>query len=132
MTNIGNLQNKDGDLLFPYALLYEVVLYDNESGANGTITLNDSAANYKYIDIFFRNNDQQYNFTRIYKPNGKQVSLLTSFTNNETYHIFKSKRVTISGNQIITNGYAENNFVAASVTDWGNNTYIIRVVGYKK
>lgn len=55
-----------------------VSLYDNSSGTTGTVSLSDSAANYKYLEIYSTrgSSDSMSNFVnKIYNPNGKNVTL---------------------------------------------------------
>ena len=54
-----------------------IVLYENSSGSNGTITLNETSANFSYIKIFFQAEDI-YNSVEIPNPNGKLAYLHTS------------------------------------------------------
>lgn len=110
--------------------LIPVVLYNNSSGSNGTITLSETSANFSYIEIFYRNNDNQYNSIKVYQPNGKNVSLISMFVNNELNYVLKSARATISNNTISIVGFGETYF-QSGIINWSNNTYITRVVGYK-
>lgn len=53
-----------------------VSLYDNSSGYAGTIALSMSAANFSYIDIFYKDNsDRENSSTRVYSPDGKYTVL---------------------------------------------------------
>lgn len=57
--------------------LEPVVLYDNASGANGTITLKETAANFSRIDVMYAkldNGSGGYNTCRVYDPDGKRAS----------------------------------------------------------
>lgn len=54
----------------------EVVLYENESGSNGTITLWASASHYRYLEIYYTdNNGKTGGYTKVWNPNGKNVCL---------------------------------------------------------
>jgi hypothetical protein len=67
--------------------LIPVVLYNNTAGTNGSITLAETAANFKYIDIFFRDTSQNNDsYVRVYNPNGKRVQISTTRIeyNNDT------------------------------------------------
>lgn len=80
-------------------------LYDNASGTTGTITLSDSAANFKYIEIFFYNaNYGHHKHTRIMFPDGKLVLLdvAETFGNPSNVRIAASKVIKISGKTITT------------------------------
>ena len=81
------------------------VLYNNSEGSGGDITLSDSAANYTYIEIFYKDNDGYNYSTKIYQPNGKLVNLIAvqacgTGVNDRAY--LKSRVVQISGTSIST------------------------------
>lgn len=65
---IGDTGKKINDLL-------PVVLYESSTGTTGNIILNDSAENYSYIDIYFYKSEHSDGVQRVYKPNGKTVTL---------------------------------------------------------
>lgn len=115
---------------------YEFVLYNNTSGANGTITLSDSAANYTYIEIFYRSNDNDYSSLKLYQPNGKYACLLIQRTNATTPRIYgKTKTIQINGNQITNVANSMSQFTinnnATGYVQVQNYIYITRVIGYK-
>lgn len=67
------------------------------------ITLNETAANFQFIDIQFTTNDGVVASTRVYSPNGKNVTLTaTAATTTMGTLWVKSKTVTISGTKINT------------------------------
>lgn len=108
-----------------------VVLYDNSTGTNGSVTLSSSAANYTYLEIFYRGNDSQYSSVKVYSPNGKDVSLLASLGYNSRIY-FKQKVVNISGTSISNKNYSQGWFNGSNQQGWSNdnNIYITRVLGY--
>lgn len=110
----------------------EYVLYNNTSGSNGTITLSDSAANYSYLEIYFKTNDGWEDMTRVFSPNNKKVTLNGIYTNASRTWV-KPKGVQISGNKI-TNIASHEVRIAPNETVGGgeaNNIYITRVIGLK-
>lgn len=49
-------------------------LYDNSSGSNGTITLNESAANFSYLEIhYFSDLNNDYGSVKIGNPNREEI-----------------------------------------------------------
>jgi hypothetical protein len=113
-------------------ILNENVLYDNESGSNGEITLSESAAGKKYMDIFYRDNDNTYSSVRVYNPDGKYVDISTISRWGTTLYI-KQKRITISGTSITNGNTTEAQFTAApknTINTTANNIYITRVTSY--
>lgn len=116
-------------------LLNEVlgkVLYENNNGSNETITLNDSASNYKFIEIFYQSNDAACSSVKIANPNGKRVSL-QAFWSVDNYCYGKIKQVLIDNNKI--NNLAFQQLVipsgASPTISLSNFIYITKVIGYK-
>ena len=106
------------------------VLYVNETGTGGDMTLSDNADNYDYFDFHCKRSTHIYT-VRVYKPNNNTVSLTTSFCDG-TYIYVYTKILNISGTQITVVrsnlGYFDNNGSHAGADD---NNLIIKVVGYK-
>lgn len=111
------------------------VLYDNASGNDGTIDLNDSSANYSFIEIYYKSNDNVYRSLKIDNPNGKKVALdimhPTATTQSTVY--LKTKEVNISGNKITNGYYGELALTHNSpvIEQANNNIFITKVIGYK-
>ena len=96
------------------------------------MTLNDSAANYDSIEIYFRDNDNDYNSVKVCNPNGKNVSLISQYNNGNNTVWFKIAIVTISGNSITFGNREEVKLINGSSPSisFSSNIYITRVVGY--
>lgn len=79
------------------------VLYENSSGSNGTITLSETSANFKDIDIFYFDDSKVEGFIRVHNPNGKVTSLqIIENSDMANYYMnIKNKMITISGTTII-------------------------------
>lgn len=111
------------------------VLYDNASGNSGTITLSETAANYKYIEIFYLhdNSGSRYGSTRVYSPNGKTacLKLIWRFSDPGAQTVYRL--VKINGNSITTEyGGAFNVGVYGTwYGDQNDMIKIVRVEGYK-
>ena len=108
-------------------------LYNNTTGSNSAITLSESAANFTYLEIFYRNNDNYYNSTKIYQPNGKIAYLDADYpyTSGEGYSYAKKTSVQISGTSITPINYVELTIMPTGANIQNkNNIYITRVVGY--
>lgn len=110
----------------------QTTLYDNASGTNASLTLSGSAANYEYIEIFFRDNDNNYNSVKVCNPNGKNVTLISQYNNGNNTAWFKIAIVTISGNSITFGNREEVKLINGSSPSISSssNIYITRVVGY--
>ena len=114
-------------------------LYNNGSGTTGTVTLSDSSANYKYMDIYgkFGSSSSEYTWGRIFTPNGKYLALSTFKSQVPATAVdFKCSNITISGTSITRGTSAhmwvnsENKILTFSEDD-NENVRILRVVGYK-
>ncbi len=108
-------------------------LYSNTTGSNSAITLSESVANFTYVEIFYRNNDNYYNSTKIYEPNGKIAYLDADYpyTSGEGYSYAKKTSVQISGTSITPINYVELTIMPTGANIQNkNNIYITRVVGY--
>lgn len=112
-------------------ILNEKVLFNGDS--NGAITLSETSANFKYIEVFFRDNDNTYSSVKVYEPNNKFVDLTTLARWSSTFYI-KQKRIGISGTKITNGNTTEIQFTTApkiTMKNDVNNIYITRVVGYR-
>lgn len=107
------------------------VLYENSSGSNGTITLSETSANFSYIEIFYKTNDEVYSSVKVLSPNGKIVSLMSQWSGTVVY--LKTKMMSISGTTITnhsTTAYSEVKLSQTATVENTNNIYITKVVGY--
>ena len=109
-------------------------LYNNTTGSNSSITLSQTAANFTYLDIFYKGANY-YNCTRVYAPNGKYVSLMSNTTGDYANLVVQMSFATayINGTKITINDQAMINFSNTNGNyNWkASNTYIVRVDGYK-
>lgn len=110
--------------------LVPIVLYQNESGSNGNITLSDSVANYTYVEVFYRNNDNRYNSKKFYNINGKNV-VLDSYYSSSTDMVWKQQTRSFNGKQFNVISNAECSTAAVTYIKTNSNTYVILVLGYK-
>lgn len=111
--------------------LKRVTLYENASGTNTTLTLNDSVANYEDIEIFYKSNDNAYSSVKVNNANNKNI-VLVNMTPNATNNVLYVKATIVKAqNDSITvvdglEGYGSGGITA------GNKNYIVKVVGYKE
>lgn len=118
-------------------LLKPIILYEHETGSNGSITLNDNVSNYEYVEIYYRNNGKSYDSTKIYQANDKASKLTIEYIYTSanfvyTENLFKS--IYIKNNSITVENYGylqtiDKEINNVNTTD--NYIYITRVVGYK-
>lgn len=112
------------------------VLYNDPTGTTGDVVLSETAANFEYIEIFYRTNDQDYGSTKVYQPNGKKVSLSTAVHAIGTGElVYKVSIKEFDGVNLVkvTDGagdeYGEASSASTNISHQ-NNVYITRVVGY--
>lgn len=114
-------------------ILAPKILYENASGTSSNITLSDSASNYEYIEIFYKNNDNAFSSVKVYQPNDKKVSLISHDNNARNTAWVKFTLVIIYGNTIRFGNGVEIKLSAGSAINASsvNFNYITRVIGYK-
>ena len=126
-TNTSDISDLQDDV----NLMKPVVLYENASGSNGTITLSQSASNFKYLEVYFRTNDGA-----AYR--GCQKCVVDTTATNHTLlfmqittigiYAIKGKEITISGTTISSDKYTE---IQPNGYNNSNHIYITNVLGYK-
>lgn len=114
----------------------EVVLYYDEAGTNGEVTLNDSVANYECIEIYKCNAAKKYcSSYKVYNANNKGVDMDLIVTSDINNIYIQTCRANIVGNKITPASYGTNWWKIASqsitVDSTTNSIYIYRVVGYR-
>ena len=101
----------------------------------GNVTLIDDSANYNYIEIFYKQNQNYYSSVKVENPNGKSVSIVILIPSNyDNGFWIQGKVMLISGNTIktISGRQCETRVTPSGVLYGdGNNVSIIKVVGYK-
>lgn len=113
---------------------FEVVLYDSSSGSAGTITLSETCANFKYLEIYFNdNNSKGDGYTKIYSPDSSTVYLSLIEPGNATTTYIRRTAYAISGKTITPNieaaGYWRYSGSTHSHSCGTNYIKINRVVG---
>ena len=106
-------------------------LYNNSTGTTGTVNLSETSANFNYLEILYYatiGGTKYYNSTKVYSPNGKNITLMSANAVSTAMAIAINTR-SISGTSItsIYNG-TYSSFGAPGGT---NEVYVYRVDGYK-
>lgn len=110
----------------------EYVLYENSEGSAEAITLASTAGNYRYIEIYFTdNNGKTGGYTKVWNPNGKAVSLHmqeagTSVWSRQTTYTISGTTMTPS---IDTACYVKYSGSSLSIVSGTNYIRIVRVIG---
>ena len=109
------------------------VLYEDETGINTTVNLNESVANYKYIDIFFRDDNNIYDTKRFFVKNGAWYTLqITQFEEASSNVVIRGKNIQLNADKIYNGKYCAVVLNASgNMLYWNNNIYICKVIGYK-
>lgn len=105
------------------------VLYDNDEGNSGTLTLNQSANGFDFIDIIL----WDFYLTRIYSGNNRPVGIMKIGGYGGNYFEWFSESLTIS-NQTITRNGITHGMISEDGTvtiDNTNHLPIRSVIGYK-
>lgn len=107
-------------------------LYDNSSGTTGTVTLNSSAANFAYLEIFYGVSLGSMQSVRIPSPNGRTACLTLAYTESN-YVRLQSPRAYINGTSITKTATGGSNQYAAGGVDMftTNAVKIFKVIGWK-
>lgn len=101
-------------------------LFDNGSGTNTNITLNETSANFNYIEVFY-GDGSNFMSQKIHNPNGKTLYLpFSSFTNNRVTFMYQP--IKFSGTSV-TRGQAYS-FNYDSQTAIGADIKIFKILGY--
>lgn len=112
-----------------------VVLYENASGTNGTVTLNNYVQNFKEIEIFYVNGSHNFGFSSVKIPNANgRTAILDQLT-----PISSSQRVYMDSTIIYL---ADNTITVKDAFNWafqsspyvvgsGNVFYIKKVIGHQ-
>lgn len=103
-----------------------IVLYDNEAGATGTITLSESAANFSYIEIY-----HELGYTKVKYPNGKTVSLSGIRHSDQLYQMYD--RLVFSGTTVTRkyDGKYDYNGEYYNGTHHDKDYLLYKIVGHK-
>lgn len=116
----------------------EKILFESSDGIPGDITLTDNITNYSYLEIYYKQNDGTYGYTKCVAHNNAHIDLTVNhITNNGYSNSFSSRTINIYNNTIKTlntNRYISGNITSdnnLSGTTTTNNIYITKVVGYK-
>lgn len=108
----------------------KVVLFTGST--NGAITLEKSVEEFKYIEIFYADNDETYSSVKVFEPNNKYVDLTTLARWGSTFYI-KQKRILISGKKITNGNTTEAQFTATpkiTINTTANNINVTKIIGY--
>ena len=110
----------------------KTILYENQSGTTGTVTLSESVENFQQIKIFYGKSSTTLQSVDVENANGKQATLITGYFENVNMAQIQLPRVIISGNSISKVNEGLINFNENEVHLFSSNEVsIYKVIGYK-
>lgn len=112
--------------------LKPVSLYENTNGNGGTITLKETSANFNLMDILYAKG-AIFQSVRVWKPNGKTVSLIMGYKMNDTDSQIQLPCIKINGTTITKVTPGGVNLGSGGVVNGftGNEVMIYKVIGYR-
>ena len=114
--------------------LKPIILYENESGYTGNITLNDHVENYSYIEILYSKNGSYFNSTKVPKFAYHSVCLMYSYRESSSNLTQMGTKVVSFSGKTMTSGQAGgiNVFGSSGFDAYSSNEiYVHQVMGYK-
>lgn len=110
--------------------LQPAVLYNNASGTTGTVTLSESAADFDYMRIYFKDNNSYHMSVDVYSPDGKTVSPIAPYPDSSAFWV-NGTAWSISGTSI-TNARHGNAEIAGGYVGSSDNISIVRVEAWNE
>ena len=99
------------------------IIYDNNSGSSGNITVTETFANFAFVLIGFKENDGYYDGMFVRSPNNKTVILHTTESTVNGANNSKWQTRTLSGTACNVSHYSDNNTSS-------NHIYITHIIGF--
>ena len=137
-TNKNNLVSAINEVNTKGINLTPSVLYDNEAGSNSNITLASNISNYSYIEVFYKDNDENFNSMKFnYLENNQMIvlSTLPISIGGTNYVRAKTCIYSVNGNNLNFVSSADWNLsvnAGTITTTLGSGViYIVKVLGYK-
>ncbi|MBQ6498071.1 MAG: hypothetical protein IJI58_05095 [Bacilli bacterium] len=111
----------------------KVILYNDSTGTNGNITLEDNIENYRFYEIYFSREGNNYSSIRMSTDFLTNIQLLVAVYLGNITRLYTDS-ITISGTSLTRNYSRYINFPDSPATyNVGANTglLIYKVIGYK-
>lgn len=118
-------------------IVHGTVLYANDNGSNSNISLNDTLANYTYVEVFWKTqyNNRIYS-NKLYKPNGKNSQFF--YVEGANYNADKYNNTYLFWSDLYFSGTSIQiadahglTSLSGNYTEGTNRVFITRVIGYK-
>ena len=111
------------------------VLYEDATGTTGNVTLNETSANFSYLEIYYKARNS-HSSIKIHDPNGKNAVLYADGeVSNSDYICMTKECARIDGVTITRSGFASMIVSSSGVNLSTDNSYytmtIYKVIGYR-
>ena len=133
-SNIEQIQQQIADL---ENLIQGTILFENTSGVgSGTnITLSETAANYSYLEIFYRRSSTEnlLSSVKVENPNNKQFEMSIIYASSDTTIQLYGARMRINGVSLTWSGSTLTTITNTSVssTSATDALKVYKIIGYK-
>lgn len=130
--NLIQMEDNIADAINELQTLTEgTILYSNNSGTAGDITLNDDLSNYSKVEIVYY---VSYSDGNVYSTTGKipvssRIHLSSVFIGTNSQFNSYCKRLNASGTQITVG--SDRRYISTGGGTDGTYTYITEIIGYK-
>lgn len=120
------------DSLEVNGLVVNGVVLATNSQQTANVTLSKSASNFKFLEIYYKDNDGVVNSVKVDDPNGKTVFLSIQYPYQSGVTYIKSCQVQISGTSITAVNYSSMTIRSGQAPTIANSNYIYitKVIGY--
>lgn len=111
----------------------KVILYDNSTGTNGNLTLEDNIENYRFYEVYFSREGNNYSSIRMSTDFLTNIQLLVTVYLGNITRLYTDS-ITISGTSLTRDYSRYINFPNSPTTyNVGANTglLIYKIIGYK-
>lgn len=111
----------------------KVILYDNSTGTNGNLTLEDNIENYRFYEVYFSREGNNYSSIRMSTDFLTNIQLLVTVYLGNITRLYTDS-ITISGTSLTRDYSRYINFPNSPATyNVGANTglLIYKIIGYK-
>jgi hypothetical protein len=111
------------------------VLYEDNTGSTTSVTLSETSANFKYMEIYCKSGDSTYTSVKVHEPNGKRVTATSGWFGSAAY--FKNSVIDIIDDQVIFVAHNASEITGKNLSNTVGLTKesasamsIVKVVGY--
>lgn len=115
-------------------VLRAYVLYSDETGTKGNITLNDSSANYKYLEAYYYADQNHILSSKVCDPDGNSIILQMVGYYGNSFAV-RSAMYNISGTTLTLStddsGYGFIHSSSIEIHGESNPFFVTKILGYK-